>query len=431
MLNSIRNFLSKNPLLQVTGFNSLSVFVKLISSFVVSKLTAVLLGTQGITIIGNLRNVLSIGQNISVLGLQNAVVKYTGESKSDKREFHIFISTLFSILLILSVVVFASVFLLSGLLSNYIFGSEEYQFVFRWLAILLPLHALNVYLNSILKGIEQFKKVIQINILTHVLNVVLFSFCIYAYDLKGALMAVVVVPSASFVLTFTTASKYFQFWSHIKLIYFSKQYLTNFSEYALMTLISAISFPLVYLGIRVYLNTTINIDAAGYWEMNFRVSTFYLVFMQSLLQLYVLPKLVSAKGNLAFRTIVYTFYKQVIPLFALGLLIIFLLRDYVILLVASEEFLPSASLLGWQILADFFRVMALVMVYQFHAKKMFWHYVITDLLLAAGLYFSMLVLVPYLGLKGVVIGHAVVYLLYFLIILMLFRKVFFPKYDSN
>ena len=80
------------------------------------------------------------------------------------------------------------------------FNTGEYQFVFKWIAFLLPLHALNVYLNSILKGIEQFKKVIKINILTHVLNVLLFSFCIYLYGLNGALMAVVVVPSASFVL---------------------------------------------------------------------------------------------------------------------------------------------------------------------------------------------------------------------------------------
>jgi len=424
MLNSIKNFLSRNPLLQVTSFNSFSVFIKLISSFVVSKLSAVLLGTQGIMLIGNLRNILSIGQNISVIGLQNAVVKYTSETRSDQTEFKIFISTLFSILLIVSIIVFTSVFLFSDTLSSYFFNTQEYYFVFNWLAILLPLHAFNVYLNSILKGIEQFKKVIQINILTHILNVCLFSVCVYAYGLKGALMAVVIVPSASFVFTYAVASKHFQFWKHIKILSFSKTYLSFFGEYALMTLISAISFPLVYLGIRVYLNNTIGVDAAGYWEMNFRISTFYLVFMQSLLQLYILPKFVSAKGVAEFRVIVFSFYKQVVPLYAIGLLVIFFLRDYVVLIVSSEAFLPSSSLLGWQILADFFRVLALVMVYQFHAKKMFWHYVLTDMFLAAGLYFSVILCVPYFELKGVVIGHACIYLLYFILILVVFRKVF-------
>lgn len=93
--------------------------------------------------------------------------------------------------------------------------------------------------------------------------------------------------------------------------------------------------------------------------------------------------------------------------------------------------MPSASLLGWQIIADFFRIMALVMVYQFHAKKMFWHYVITDLLLALGLYFSAVFFVPYYGLEGVVQGHALVYLIYFILILIIFRRVFFVKHLNS
>jgi PST family polysaccharide transporter len=62
------------------------------------------------------------------------------------------------------------------------------------------------------------------------------------------------------------------------------------------------------------------------------------------------------------------------------------------------------------------------MVYQFHAKKMMWHYILTDLFLALGLYFSALFLIPKVGLEGVVIGHALTYFLYFILILTVFRK---------
>ena len=141
--------------------------------------------------------------------------------------------------------------------------------------------------------------------------------------------------------------------------------------------------------------------------------------------------MVAAKTKAEFKTIVFTFYKQVIPLYGFGLFIIFLLKDYVILFVSSEEFLPAASLLGWQIIADFFRVLALVMVYQFHAKKMFWHYIITDLLLALGLYFSAIFFVPVFGLVGVVIGHMVIYMVYFVIILMIFRKEIFFQFNKS
>jgi PST family polysaccharide transporter len=425
MLGFAKKFLSKYPLLQVTSYNSLSIIIKLVSSFIVSKLTAILLGTQGVTLIGNLRNALTVFQNFSTSGLNKAVVRYTGEARHDKEAYNTFISTLFVVFLVVSVIVFTTVFVFSEDLSLFIFNSNDYIFVFQWLSVLLPVYALNAYLLSVLNGLEQYKKVININILSHILNVVLFSIGVYFFGLKGAMAAVILVPSASLLFTFMLAYNYFGFKTHINFNYFSNQYLKHFGEYALMTLVSAISFPLVYLGIRVHLTNTINIDAAGYWEVTFRLSTFYLVFIQSLLNLYVLPKLVNANTNLQFRAVVFSFYKQVLPLFAVGLLLIFLLKKYVILLIASEEFLPATSLVGWQIVADFFRVIALVMVYQFHAKKMLWHYIITDLFLALALYFSAILGVQYVGLNGVVIGHAITYIVYFFIILIIFRKVIF------
>jgi PST family polysaccharide transporter len=161
---------------------------------------------------------------------------------------------------------------------------------------------------------------------------------------------------------------------------------------------------------------------AGYWESTIRISNYYLLFVLSLLNLYILPKLAEAQTKLQFREIILSFYKQILPFFILGLVLVYLLRDWIVRLIFSEEFLPATDLFFWQMLGDFFRVLALVMVYQFHAKKMMWHYILTDLFLALGLYFSALFLIPKVGLEGVVIGHALTYFLYFILILTVFRK---------
>jgi len=421
MLKSLKKLVAQSPLLQVTSFNSLSISIKLVSSLVVAKLSAILLGTQGVALIGNMRNALSIFHNFASGGLDKAVVKYTSDTHLKPAAYQVFISTLFWVFVGLSIIVFTVVFVFSKSLSTLVFNDVTYAFVFKWTALLLPIYALNVYILNILKGLSQFKHVIRIHIFSHLLNLIVFTLLIYTYDLSGALMAVVVVPSASLVFSFVLASRYLDF-STVNFKVFSILQLKNFGQYAFMTLISAVTFPMVYLGIRQYLTTHIDIDAAGYWEANFRLSTFYLVFMQSLLNLYILPKLVEAKTQKGFQSTVLEFYKQIIPLFAVGLLLVFLLKKYIILLVFSEEFLPVKSLLGWQIIADFFRILALVMAYQFHAKKMLWHYVITDLLLALGLYFSAVFFVDIYNLKGVVIGHAITYILYFVMIALLFRK---------
>ena len=421
MLKHIKKLVANSPLLQVTGFNSFSIGIKLFTSFAVSKLIALFLGPSGLTFIGNLRNALSILQNFATGGLIKATVKYTGETKDDNAVFQSFISTLFWVLIFLSVVIFFVVFGFSKTLSNLVFDEVSYAYVFKWTAILLPLFGLNAFLLSILNGLNHFKKVIRINLFTHILNLLVFGYCIYVFGLSGALMAVVIVPSASLILTLLLAHQQFDFFK-INWKAFSLNQLKNFGQYAFMTLISAVSFPLVFLGIRQFLSNQIGLDEAGYWEANFRLSTFYLIFMQSLLNLYILPKLVEAQSEKSFRAVIFNFYKQVIPLFGVGLLLIFLLKKYLVLLVFSDEFLPVTSLLGWQIIGDFFRILALVMVYQFHAKKMLWHYIITDLCLALGLYFSAIYLIDIYGLQGVVIGHAFTYVLYFILILIIFRK---------
>ena len=424
MLKKLKSLVASSPLLQVASFNSLNIAVKFLTSLAVSKLIALLLGPSGLTFIGNLRNALSIFQNFATGGLTKAIIKYTGETKNDHVAFQSFISTLFWALIFLSLVIFVFVFGFSKTLSNFVFGETSFAYVFKWTAVLLPVYGLNAFLLAILNGLSQFNKVIRINLFTHILNLLVFSYCIYVFGLSGALMAVVIVPSASFILTLLLSSQQFNFFK-VDWKIFSVNQLKNFGQYAFMTLISAISFPLVFLGIRQLLSNQIGIDEAGYWEANFRLSTFYLIFMQSLLNLYVLPKLVEAQSEKSFKSVVYNFYKQVIPLFSIGLLLVFLLRKYLVLLVFSEEFLPVTSLLGWQIIGDFFRILSLVMVYQFHAKKMLWHYIITDLFLALGLYFSAIQLIDIYGLQGVVIGHALTYVLYFILIGFIFRRTFF------
>ena len=426
MLKHIKKLVANSPLLQVTGFNSFSIGIKLFTSFAVSKLIALFLGPSGLTFIGNLRNGLSILQNFATGGLINATIKYTGETKDDKIAYQSFITTLFWVFIILSVVIFIVVFGFSNTLSNFIFKDATYAYVFKWTAVLLPLFGLNAFLLSILNGLNRFKKVIQINLFTHILNLLVFAYCIYMFGLSGALMAVVIVPSASLILTLLLAHQQFDFFK-INWKAFSLNQLKNFGQYAFMTLISAVSFPLVFLGIRQFLSNQIGLDEAGYWEANFRLSTFYLIFMQSLLNLYILPKLVEAQTEKSFRAVIFNFYKQVIPLFGVGLLLIFLLKKYLVFFVFSDEFLPVTSLLGWQIIGDFFRILALVMVYQFHAKKMLWHYIITDLFLALGLYFSAIYLIDFYGLQGVVIGHALTYVLYFILISIIFRKALFSR----
>ncbi|SDG57578.1 O-antigen translocase [Psychroflexus sediminis] len=428
VLKRLKTAIQQSVLLKVTSFNSFSVLIKMMTGLGVSKLTALLLGPQGLALIGNMRDALELFHKFSSGGLANAVVKYSAENKSNPKAFSSFLSTLVWSGIIACSLVMAMIFLFSEFINAFIFGSRDFVFIIRVMAFVLPLHVMNIYLMSILKGFSEFSKVIKINIASHILNLLLFALLVFAVDLKGAILSVVLVPSAMLFFTLYHVRNYFGRLNSFSWSEFSSPMLKNLGQFAFMTLISSVSFPLVFLGIRNFLINTLGEAEAGYWEAILRISNYYLLFVLSLLNLYILPKLAEAQTKSEFREIIFSFYKQILPLFALGLIVVYLLRDLIVRLIFSEEFLPAADLFLWQMFGDFFRILALVMVYQFHAKKMMWHYILTDLFLALGLYFSALYFIPRVGLEGVVIGHALTYVVYFLIILSLFsRTLFFSR----
>src|SRR5690606_31290450 len=108
-----------------------------------------------------------------------------------------------------------------------------------------------------------------------------------------------------------------------------------------------------------------------------------------------------------------------------GLILIYLLRSVIISVIFSKAFEPVENLFGWQLLGDFVKVLSVVIAYQFIAKKMFWHFIITELFLVVIMYFSSVYLIDAFGVKGAVIGHFVSYVMHFGIILLIFGSSLF------
>ena len=192
-----------------------------------------------------------------------------------------------------------------------------------------------------------------------------------------------------------------------------------------MAIFSAILLPLVAIAIRSYISDTVGLKEAGFWESMNRISKYYLMFVSSLLTLYILPRLSEIDNVKDFRKEVFSFYKTIIPIFGAGLLGIYILRKYIVLLVFSEEFDPVENLFLWQLLGDFVKVLSIVIAYQFLAKKMFWHYIITEAFSVIILYFTSIYFIDIYGVKGANIAHFVTYVLYYGLILLIFSSSLF------
>ena len=284
---------------------------------------------------------------------------------------------------------------------------------------------------SIMNGFSKYKILLIINIIGQILGLLITLLLIYQNHIDGALIAAVVAPSLILLITFVGFMNQRSLISAIKISNVSLDILKKFSPFAVMALVSAIALPLVSIVIRNYIIDSIGIQEAGYWEAMNRISDYYLMFVSSLMTLYVLPRFNEINTKEAFRKEVINLYKTIVPIFGLGLVVIYFLRLFIVSLIFSEEFKPVENLFFWQLLGDFIKVLSIVIAYQFIAKKMFAHFIIIELFLVVMMYFSSVYLIDVYGVKGAVMGHFVSYVMHYGIILLIFGSSLFGVITEN
>ncbi len=430
-MNKLKKHITNNLLLKVTSFNSIAILINVLVGVLTSKALAEFVGTKGMASVGNLRDFLKTIYALATFGISAGIIKYTAEHKNDKSELQKVLSTALCIILIATFVVSIVLFFGASYWNELIFKGKEFSYIFKILAFVLPLYALNVLCLGIINGFEKYKKYITLNIIGYLANLVFTVYLVWKHQLDGALISLSIVPSILLIFslillyrerislpTFTTKA-------------FSKSYVKKYMSYTLMAAVSAFIFPMIYVFVRNHIIETIGEDEAGYWEAMQRISNQYLIFVTSLLTLYVLPKLSENKTIKGFRTIVFDFYKTILPIFTIGLIIIYFLRIWVIQFIYNEDFLPTESLFFWQLLGDFFKVISLVIAYQLFAKKMLGYYLFVEISSLVLFYSLSIYFTNQVGIEGVVMAHCARSFIALLLLVLIFRKSLFGKIDAE
>ncbi len=424
------NYIDKNVLVKVASLQTASVVTRIIAGILTSKAIAIFIGAEGLALIGNLRNFVSSVQTVSTLGFYNGAVKYIAEFKDNTIKLGKAISTIFYFGFIATILVSLTCYYNAETINNIIFPSyNNYAYIIKIFAMVLPFYALNMFSFSIMNGYSNYKMLIVINIIGQILGVSVTLLLIYQNKIEGALISVAIAESLVCLITLVGIINRRSLVPLIKVKEISFSFLKKLSPYSLMALFSAVILPLVVLAIRSYIIDTIGYKDAGFWEAVMRISKYYLMLMSSLMALYILPRFSEIDDVKEFRKEVFGFYKTVMPIFGIGLVLIYFLKGYIVVGVFSNEFKPVEDLFLWQLLGDFLKVLSIVIAYQFLAKKMFWHYIVTEAFLVIILYVTSIYFIDQYGVKGAVIGHFVSYLMYYILILLIFGTSLF-KVDT-
>ncbi|MBP1839522.1 O-antigen translocase [Formosa algae] len=425
-MRKLIDYINNNVLIKVASLNSASVITKIVTGFLTSKAIAIFIGAEGLALIGNLRNLVSSMQAFAVLGMYNGIVKYIAEFKNNTVELSKTLSTAFYLGFISTIIVAFLCYFNAEYINTLIFPTyNDYAYVIRIMAIALPFYSMNMFAFSIMNGFSKYKMLLIINIIGQILGASITLILIYQNRIDGALISIVIAESIIFLITLVGVVNQRSLIPLIRSSQVNFTNIKNLSSYSIMALFSALILPLVAISIRTYIIDNIGYKDAGFWEAMTRISKYYLMFVSSLMSLYILPRFSEIDNNKEFREEVFGFYKTIIPVFGLGLLVIFLLRRFIVAIVFTDEFKPVEDLFLWQLLGDFIKVLSIVISYQFLAKKMFWHYIITEAFSVMILYLTSIYFIDLYGVKGATIAHFVTYVMYYGIILLIFSSSLF------
>lgn len=416
----------KSQLFKISSLNSLSIILKIGIGLVTSKLLAVFVGPSGMALVGNLRNFMSSLETVSTLGFQNGIVKYVAEIKKDKLQLQKFISTVFISLLLVAVLLSGFLYFFAAFWNYKIFGDNfEYDFVFKVLSLALPWYAVSILLVSVLNGLGNFKKVIWINSIGNAIGLLVSIVLILEYRTFGALLSIVISPALLFFVAFYFVYKEITVFKIMSSTAFDLSFIKKLSSYSLMALVSSVLGPLVFLMVRNNIIQTLDIDQAGFWETMTRISTYYMLFVSTILSVYFLPKLSASKDSEETKSIFWSFYKGILPVFIFGVTIIYFARFFIIKLLFTNEFLQVESLFFWQLFGDVLKAASLILGYQFFAKRLTTAFIITELMSLSLFYFLSDYLMGLFGIQGVVMAQALDNFVYLFVLMLYFRKSLF------
>ncbi|TDU39512.1 PST family polysaccharide transporter [Gelidibacter sediminis] len=431
-MKRILHHLNSNLLLKIASFNSVAVLIRVLAGFMTSKAIAVFIGAEGLALIGNLRNFAATTESFATLGFSNGVVKYVAEFKKDDAKLKQAIGTVLITVFMKSILGSLLFYLFAEPISLWIFNSaQSYVYVIKFLALALPFTALNLVLIAIINGLSKYNTVVKINIYSQLFGLAITLLLIWKSQLDGALVASVVIPGLLFFVTLFSFFDSIDFFKTVRLSSVNLKILKNLSSYSVMALFTATVMPLVFVLIRNYLIDHVGLKDAGFWEAIRRISNYYLMFVSSLLALYILPRFSEIKTSVAFRKEVVHFYKTVIPIFAVALIVIYFFRSFIIQVLFTEEFQPVAHLFKWQLLGDFLKVISSVIAFQLIAKKMVLYYLGIELFSIVTLYLASIYFIDLYGVEGAVIAHFVNFALHTIVIAIVFKKLLFGRQNYD
>ncbi|MCC8365017.1 O-antigen translocase [Xenorhabdus sp. PB61.4] len=356
-------------LFSVTFWTGLLTIFKMTVGFVITKFVAVYGGPSGLALLGQLQAMVTSFNGIINAPVSNGIVRYTAENHDigiDKCTpwWRAGIRcAIFLYLIILVVVLLCSNYLARAFLAN-----EEYAWIIVLAGVFLPLTAIGTFVNSVINGTKDYKKYVIVGMFSTLLSCLIMVVLIYYKKLHGALISVCIQYAlVGFIsIAFVYRQKWFKSTN-----FFGKttnKNIKGITGYICMAVVSAIALPTSLLLIRNEMVDQLGWTITGQWQAVWRISEVYLSVLTLALGVYYLPKLSSISGSNKILAEVKTTSHLMFGLAIIMALSVYMMKDFIILILFSPEFLPAREFFTIQLVGDCLKLINWVYSYPMLAR---------------------------------------------------------------
>jgi enterobacterial common antigen flippase len=393
----------------------LSTAARMAANFVVLKMIALHLGTDGMGYLGQFMSVVALTTAFAGGGIAMGVTKYVAQQESRDQSTIPHLRAAIAIWLATSAVFFVLVAANARWLSQLLFETSEYWPVFWGVAALqLAIGAYNL-LSAVLNGKHDVTGLAAVSTLSALTGAAITSLLVLTAGLAGAMWGLIVAPCTGLLFAGFIIWKKGYLRGDWQGQRPHAQHYKDLLAFASMLLVTVCTMPLAQIVLRQWQGEVLGWDQVGIWQGLVKLSDAWLQFAAVVLANYYFPRLSQFRDHASLHAEVKTTFVSCAAVVVPAAICIWLFREPIIQVLFSPSFLRMQDVIGPQLVGDVFRTLAYVAGYVALAKANTKLYILAELYQAGMLLLLSYFLIPQLGTRGVPYAYCATYMLYCLI----------------
>ena len=407
--------------IKTSFLSGLSTGISLLARLISTKIVAVYLGTNGMFLLGQLKDFLRLGNTISSFGIENGIVKYVAEFEEQKENLSNIIGTSFRINIISAFFVSLVILAFKNQISTFLQIDFDENFYFFLLVISVISASIHTCFLSIYNGLNRIKLFVIVNIISNIVSAIILVLFVLKMQIIGAFYALVINQILTLIINIIFYTVYKPFliqWIFKKYI---NEYFKKLSSFSIMAIVGPVCLIISSFIVRDYLYDKFGADYAGSWEAMWRISAIYLLFLITTFKFYLIPTF-SKLNDIELKKEVFKIWKIVVPIIILITTAVYFSKNIIINLLLSNEFILINSIIFFHLIGDIIKincwVLGNIMISKAKTKSFVFFQIEWSLLFVTLSY----VFIEKYGFVGVSISYFVTYIIHFSLLNIYFKK---------